>query len=223
MEKSLSTPFQNRLVGTLVVTAAIVIFLPGILDGEKKSYQSDFDNIPKTPIFTGKMVDKQFPESLKPKKEQPKLSDDLAQDDALRLDDEQSHVVVNKSNTDDSKANASKIDKSATKKSEKNAVVKKKKPTISSPKPLPPKATVNEAWVIQLGSFKNKKNVEQLIAKLKRNGYVVFTRPIQTQKGSLIKVFVGPELIKSSIEKKLPHLKSLTGVKGKVASFQPTK
>jgi len=84
------------------------------------------------------------------------------------------------------------------------------------------KGNVNEAWVIQLGSFKNKKNVEQLVQKLKKNGYVVFTKPIQTKKGSLIKVFVGPELIKSSMTKKLPHLKSITGVEGKVANFNPT-
>jgi len=82
----LSTPFQNRLVGTIIVTAAIVIFLPGILDGEKKSYQSDFDNIPETPTFTGKVAANKFPESLKPKAEKKQFSKDIAQDDKLSAD-----------------------------------------------------------------------------------------------------------------------------------------
>jgi DedD protein len=82
----LSTPFQNRLVGTIIVTAAIVIFLPGILDGEKKSYQSDFDNIPETPTFTGKVSANNFPESLKPKTEKEQFSEEIAQDDKLSAD-----------------------------------------------------------------------------------------------------------------------------------------
>ena len=77
----------------------------------------------------------------------------------------------------------------------------------------------NEAWVIQLGSFRHKNNVDDLVAKLKKNGYVAFTKPIKTKNGTLTKVFVGPELIKSSLEKKIPLLKQLTNVQGKVARF----
>lgn len=211
----MSTPFQNRLVGTIIVTAAIVIFLPGILDGEKKSYQSDFDNIPETPTFTGKVSANNFPESLKPKTEKEQFSEEIAQDDKLSADivSVQPQPVEKIQAADEMALN-------------KNNVPKEKHPVVivkQAPKVLPLKGNVNEAWVIQLGSFKNKKNVEQLVQKLKKNGYVVFTKPIQTKKGSLIKVFVGPELIKSSMTKKLPHLNSITGVEGKVANFNPTK
>jgi DedD protein len=87
----------------------------------------------------------------------------------------------------------------------------------------PAKAVNKEAWVIQLGSFKHKSNVAELVAKLKHNGYTAFTRPIKTKQGPLTKVFVGPELIKATLMKKIPALKKLTNVEGKIARFQPTK
>ena len=66
-------------------------------------------------------------------------------------------------------------------------------------------------------------NVAQLLLKLKDNGYTAFTKPIKTKNGTLIKVFIGPELIKSSLSKKIPALKKLTNVEGKIARFSPTK
>nr|WP_246455013.1 SPOR domain-containing protein [Thalassotalea piscium] len=87
---------------------------------------------------------------------------------------------------------------------------------------MPEKAVLKEAWVIQLGSFRHKKNVDDLLKKLKDNGYTAFSKPIKTRTGNLTKVFIGPELIKSSLEKKVPALKELTTVEGKVARFTPT-
>ncbi len=46
----------------------------------------------------------------------------------------------------------------------------------------PSEAVNKEAWVIQLGSFRHKTNVAELVDKLKKNGYTVFTKPIQTKK-----------------------------------------
>ena len=61
------------------------------------------------------------------------------------------------------------------------------------------------------------------MVKLKDNGYTAFTKPIKTKSGTLIKVIIGPELVKSSLEKKIPALKKLTGVQGKIARFYPAK
>ena len=68
-------------------------------------------------------------------------------------------------------------------------------------KSLPEKSILKQAWVIQLGSFRHKKNVE----------------------GAYPQVCIGPELIKSSLEKKIAGLKKLTNVQGKLARFYPTK
>ena len=74
MEYRLSTPFQNRLVGTVIVAAAVIIFLPDILDGKKESNQTDFDAIPSAPEFTGKIDQKSFPTDALVVKENPIMS-----------------------------------------------------------------------------------------------------------------------------------------------------
>jgi DedD protein len=79
------------------------------------------------------------------------------------------------------------------------------------------------AYVIQLGSFSHKANVATLLAKLKKAGFTTFTKPVYTPSGKLTKVFVGPEIKKIALEAKLPKLKALTGLNGKVTIFDVTK
>jgi DedD protein len=207
----LSTPFQNRLVGTIIVAAVVIIFLPDVLDGEKKSHQDDFEAIPKAEVFSGKLTNKPFPEEKLVRQKVTPISNEQAIDETP-------------------------IDKTASKSTKQvNQVVKKvkkvTKPAVTPPvkiaskpkKTLPGKAVAKEAWVIHLGSFKNKTNVAQLLKKLKAKGYIAFTKPIKTKQGTLTKVIIGPELIKTAMVKKLPALKNLTGIQGKVAYFEPNK
>ena len=227
----MSTPFKNRLVGTIIVAAVVVIFLPNILDGEKKTYQDDFKAIPKAPKFTGEQVRKAFPSDKVVSKPVTKVNDDIAIDSG---DNTLTEKTLATNNNQEIKSEITVSEKSApvinNTQVDKRSVAKTlvNKPSLDKAnkvkaKKLPEMAIVKEAWVIHLGSFKHKNNVEQLLSKLKTNGYVAFTKPIKTKKGTLTKVIVGPELIKSSLDKKLLTLKALTGMQGKVARFHPTK
>jgi DedD protein len=207
-----STPFQNRLVGTIIVAAAVIIFLPDILDGEKQSYQADFEAIPQAPKFSSS-ANKPFPQEKLSVLSKEKFTDEAAIDEIKNAQEE------NLSNDNVKVAVLTKLTKT---KPEKTKQVPAKKVKPAPPKSLPQKAIIERAWVIHLGSFRHQQNVKELLAKLKKNGYVAFTRPIKTKNGTLTKVFVGPELIKSSLEKKLPKLKALTDVQGKVARYNPT-
>lgn len=227
----MSTPFQNRLVGTIIVAAAIIIFLPDVLDGKKKSNQTDFEAIPKAPAFTGKMTEKPFPQDKLAIKKAAELSDEQAIDEAADnikkksiTEDKQNQLLVQSKQTKVSPAKKHKAIKE-NKIEDKLNKPKASGSAISKPQlgEQPIKAINKEAWVIQLGSFKHKKNVEELLLKLKKNGYSAFTKPIKTKQGSLTKVFVGPQLIKLSLEKQIPALKKLTNVQGKIARFYPTK
>tara|TARA_R110002167_G_scaffold142953_3_gene332034 strand:+ start:4519 stop:4869 length:351 start_codon:yes stop_codon:yes gene_type:complete len=100
LEYRLSTPFQNRLVGTIIVAAAIIIFLPDVLDGKKKSNQADFDAIPKAPTFTGKMTNKTFPEEDLVLKEQSIVFNEQAKDDQLLTSNETSNTATERGNTE---------------------------------------------------------------------------------------------------------------------------
>ena len=226
----MSTPFQNRLVGTIIVAAAIIIFLPDVLDGKKKSNQADFDAIPKAPNFAGKMTKKPFPDEKLVLKEKPTILNEQAQDEPVLASNDSRQKTFDKKtenktitlNNGGAKVTPAikvkKIADTSTSKIKNSSVIEK--PELGQ---QPAKAVNKEAWAIQLGSFKHKSNVAELVSKLKLNGYTVFTKPIPTKKGTLTKVFVGPELIKASLTKKLPALKKLTSVQGKVTRFYPTK
>ncbi|TYK66453.1 SPOR domain-containing protein [Colwellia echini] len=203
----MSTPFQNRLVGTIIVAAVVIIFLPDLLDGEKKSNKADFEAIPHAEAFSGKLTNKPFPEERLVREEMPEITDEPAIDDTY-MDTEVTVDVVEKNDVK-TVVTPARIDPPV-------AAITSNQQT----KTLPEKAVASEAWVIHLGSFKNKDNVEQLLKKLKAQGYVVFTKPIKTKQGTLTKVIIGPELIKSAMEKKIPALKKLTGIQGKVATFE---
>jgi len=228
----LSTPFQNRLVGTVIVAAAVIVFLPNFLDGKKKSNQTDFDKIPQIPIFTGEMIKKPFPEEKLVLKAKATVFNEQAQDHLLQKD---TIAQSNKQSKSKTQAVTNKVTKANIEKTKVTPAIKVKKIVAITPlkaklaitKPMlgkqPPKSVNKEAWVIQLGSFRNKSNVAELMTKLKRNGYTAFTKPIKTKQGTLIKVFVGPELIKVTLMKKITALKKLTNVQGKIARFYPTK
>jgi DedD protein len=204
----LSTPFQNRLVGTIIVAAVVIIFLPDVLDGEKKSHQDDFEAMPKAEVFSGKLTNKPFPEDKLVRQKATPISNEQAIDEAV-ID-----ILTSKP--------TKQVDK-VTNTVAKPAVKPPVKIATKPNKTLPEKAVAKEAWVIHLGSFKNKDNVAQLLKKLKSQGYIAFTKPIKTKQGILTKVMIGPELIKSAMTKKLPALKKLTSIQGKVAYFEPNK
>lgn len=208
----MSTPFQNRLVGTIIVAAVVIIFLPDVLDGEKKSHQTDFEAIPNAAVFSGKLTTKPFPEDKLIHKKSEPTSNERAIDDIVA----QKTAPIAKKQSDNVEAVAAKITSQP-----------QNKPPVQiaqkTSKALPEKAIAKEAWVIHLGSFKDKDNVAQLLKKLKSKGYIAFTKPIKTKQGVLTKVIIGPELIKSAMVKKLPALKKLTGIQGKVAYFEPKK
>jgi DedD protein len=221
----LSTPFQNRLVGTIIVAAVVIIFLPDLLDGEKKSYQAEFEAIPNAEVFSGQLTSKPFPKSKLVRQQVTPIIKEIAIDEFDPINSDvtgTTSVTIDTTATKDSIASVN-INKELPDqpKNLSKSVITERLETKSKPIKLPEKAIAKEAWVIHLGSFKNKKNVEQLLKKLKVNGYVVFTNPIKTKQGMLTKVIIGPELIKSRMVNKLPALKKLTGIQGKVAYFTP--
>lgn len=208
----MSTPFQNRLVGTVIVAAVMIIFLPDILDGNKNEYHAEFEAIPTAPQAVQVSTRQSFPNE--------KFNELSKEDviDAVAVDEDESYTALKEFPHEESALDdATKVSPLSKEKSIINSGNSPAKPTNA----LPEKALPQTAWVVQLGSFRHEKNVKELILKLKKAGYIAFSRPIKTKNGTLTKVCVGPELIKSKLEEKLPDLKKLTGVQGKIARFKP--
>ena len=199
----MSTPFQNRLVGTIIIAAVAIIFLPDLLDGEKKTFTEEFDNIPEAPRLAIDQEAKPFPSERLAELPKEQISNEVAVDEQPPAKAEEVEQ---------------KVEESAAK-----SVERIVKTTQSSKKTkLPEKSVPKEAWVVQLGSYSNKKNVDRLVDKLEGAGYTVFTRPIKTKTKTLTKVFVGPEISKSKLERELTKLAKISEVQGKIAKFVPT-
>ena len=211
----MNSGFINRLVGTSIVVIAAIVFIPNILDGEKVHYKEGFKAIPERPEF--KTIDLQDAiDDQVANAEQPKtaIEEDISADDEqLTSADE---VVVESPPAEQQIVEAST-----------NQVAATAKPQVAEKQPEPvrkPEENLSKmAYVIQLGSFSHAANVKSLQAKLNDKGFNTFTRPVKTPNGTLTKVFVGPSLNKAELESKLPELKALTKLNGKVTQFEVTK
>lgn len=203
----MNTALQNRLVGTILVVALSVIFLPDLLDGEKQAQQDIQINIPKAPDPLSSKAPREVNiEAIKAQVSQPLVIENITP-----TDDETLAVEV-------------KTDESTAANVEAGALVSEDKTDISASlenqtQILQADPQESAGWVIQLGSFRHQKNVRELINKLDKAGYRTFSRPVQTPSGELTKVFVGPEIDQEKLKSALPHLNEITKLKGRLTPF----
>ncbi|WP_281223064.1 SPOR domain-containing protein [Photobacterium sanguinicancri] len=194
----MASKFQSRLVGTILLVALGVIFLPDLFDGKKQHYQEQFASIPLQPEFEAGEAYETIPE--------PEFVE-------VDLPDEPVTVVI------DEKQEMSTASTSAsTSKSEVNvAPVKIEKPAVK-----PVKEGYKESgWVIQLGVFGNFDNANKLVAKLRKSGYQAHVFPKQPKKGDYARVVVGPNVSKAALSAELKELEKITGLKGQLLRFNP--
>ncbi|MEX1221844.1 MAG: SPOR domain-containing protein [Idiomarina sp.] len=86
----------------------------------------------------------------------------------------------------------------------------------------PKQATLGEeAFVIQLGVFRNADSVRELVTQLQSEGFRAYASPVTTSSGQLTKLMVGPDASKDRLEGQLQQLQALTELKGKVLKYQP--
>ena len=205
----MTSALKNRLVGTIIVVALAVIFLPDFLDGKKQTNREPFVSVPANPPKKPIVEPESFPSERVAKAAVPAVE---IQDETA-LDDDLGPSGAGENSTSDEATVA------------KAPAVKtfEEEDRLASQTVVDTKSTTADddaGWVIQLGSFRHEKNVKALLAKLEKAGYRAFSRKIQTSSGPLNKVFVGPDLDKKKLESALPHLKELTSLKGKVTTFK---
>lgn len=212
----MTSALQNRLVGTIIVAALVVILVPEFLDGEKRVSKQDFvDVVPVAelvevqpiPVFDTSQIEDELNQAIE-------LVDELPVDAANAEADSQ---PVNLKDT---------IGNQSAQNNQPNAIVTRKpapKKYSAPPEQADELAQIDikdSGWVVQLGSFKHQKNVKELLRTLNAAGYRAYSRPVMTTMGELTKVFVGPELDKNTLELALPHLKEITKLKGKITPFE---
>lgn len=198
----MATAFQNRLVGTIIIVALAVIFLPEFLDGEKRHSQDRFESIPDRPQMKQIVEPEEFPFQQ-------------VQDAVTR----KVEVVADVADDDASDASSAQQTSSAQTTASTQQSTEIQTDSGSEPVMEPKKERVEAGWVVQLGTFRHQKNVKELLRKLEQAGYRTFSRQVQTSAGSLTKVFVGPDVKRENMENAIPHLKEVTGLQGRLTPF----
>lgn len=218
----MSSALQNRLVGTAIVVAIVVIFLPDLLDGKQELKRNLFVELPQKPPM----------KTVQP----PSAFDiDRVKEAATRKVEIISERAVDDNSTSDLVAENKLESRSVDVQVADIPIKSKSLPLVKSTEKAKPKDSslqqqtvveqdverllANAGWVVQLGSFRHQKNVKELLNRLEKAGYRAFSRPVKTNSGTLTKVFVGPDLQKSNLEDALSHLKELTKLQGRVTPF----
>lgn len=221
----MASKFQNRLVGAVVLVAVGVIFLPALLDGDKKYNEDQFASIPLVP----KPGDEQEIESIAPIEQTsvPSTPSEGA-----------SEGMISEAVTGVEQPTVATPEPPAVvpvtppvqpqQPPQQQPTLTPAPPTVVTPPVQPPAPPVQEtqppkgeAWVVQLGALKNAAKVEEIIAKMHFSGYPVYTIPARPVAGQVTRIYIGPSASKSELQAILPHLKELTGLQGEVRAYKP--
>jgi DedD protein len=204
-----NSALQNRLVGTVIIVALAVIFLPDLLDGKKQTKQDIQVSIPKVPeVLSMRQPSEVDIEALNQQAQiTASIELETAVDDEPSTELESSRPTMNipTTNNASSELNMQPQNPNA-------SLAYQTQILIADPQD-------SAGWVVQLGSFRHQKNVRELINVLEKAGYRTFSRPVQTPSGELTKVFVGPEIEQEKLKMALPHLNEITKLKGRLTPF----
>lgn len=77
------------------------------------------------------------------------------------------------------------------------------------------------AWVIQLGSFKNKAHALRLVNQLRAEGYRAFIQHVNVASGENTRVFVGPEHQEKAARQLASEINTSMKLRGIVISYKP--
>lgn len=207
----MASQFQNRLVGISILVACVVLFLPTIIDGKKTAYEDEFVATPIHP-------------EIKPHSQS--LTEPLALEEKRIVSVSSPIEPAKEVQPTEEKWQVQEVASTVTIEKE---LTREATPETNQPAPKQPevvKNTVNKeqslpenAWTIQLGAFQSAANINALLKTLHKAGFQAHTVPKEVIDGQLTRVFVGPDVSKSKLEKQLARLKQLTQLEGKLYPF----
>ena len=198
---------RQRLVGAFVLICLSAILWPVLFSTDINPQLDRTSRIPPAPQF--EKFSAESPE--KPVKISEVVTyqpDDVADQQPLSQIQKQADTVPNQQN-------APAVNKAAPVKPIKKLADKKiQKPEITE-QGLP------NYWALQLGSFSQKLKASQLKQALLAKGYKVDTRTVNTANGKMIRVYVGPKLDKSILQRAKPTIDKEFNVQSMLVRFTP--
>lgn len=191
---------KKRILGLLIIFVVLAVFLPLFLKGEGYRERQLESRIPAAP---------DMPEVVEIKPRLSKLEDttELPPVDEPAVQVKEPVIVAKVTAGNDA------VVESAPKpipESEKRPVV-----SVKDKKPQLDPQNVPVGWTLQLASFKDEANAKALKKQLISAGHKVYTR----QHTDIYKVFVGPDIDRSRLERLKQKLKSDYSLDGLIIRF----
>ncbi|MCW8886813.1 MAG: SPOR domain-containing protein [Motiliproteus sp.] len=184
---------KQRLLGFLLLLSLAVIFLPMVLDGSGYRERQSQVEITIPPAEPAPEMQVFSPQN------QP-----FDEPEALPEPRQQPPEIADQ-----------KTDKAPVKERQLKELATKPKLSVKKEKPVLDTQGIPVAWTIQLASFKDGTNARQLKKKLIAKGYKAYLR----RKGELNKVFVGPDIQRTEVEKLRVQLKKEFKLDGLILRF----
>ena len=186
---------RQRVVGALVLVALAVVFLPMLLD-LGGSYEVDTTRrIPRAPEIKPVQI------------AQPKPPADL-----IPAQVEKPIFALEGKEEDVSEGSAQLEGRKAA----------QQPPTrLAADEPRLTEHGLPEAWVIQVGSFKDKSNAEELRERLIKVNYKAFVRANDVDGVKSYRVFVGPKGLKNKLLADQQAIDKQFGIKSWLVKFEP--
>lgn len=187
---------KQRIVGTVVLLALALIFLPIIFDGEG-SYQTPLSSrIPEPPIITI-------------------LPDPVPVRPVLAIE-EPVTVVAPEATPEPALADSTSVSVPA----ESPAEVVISEPAFSREIPSLDQNGLPQGWSVRLGSFADANNASSLLQRLLAGGYRAYTRPMPGSGAQMTGVFVGPWLERELVADYQKQLQAEFQLSGLVVRYE---
>lgn len=82
---------------------------------------------------------------------------------------------------------------------------------------------ISTSWALQLGVFRHRKNVAEILNILQDNDISGFAQPVNTSSGELFRVYVGPDVNRVRLEVLIPKIRRLTNLQSRLMEFKSTE
>ena len=194
---------KQRIVGTAVLLALALIFLPIIFDGEG-SYQAPVSSrIPEAPIISILPEPTQSRPIIVGNVEtiEPDASAEVSLiEEVAELVEEPSVAIATQETVNDVEITDA--------------------PIFSREVPQLSDAGLPQGWVVRLGSFSDSENASNLVTRLQDAGYKAYSRVMRSSQEALTGVFVGPWLDRGQVNEYQQKLQEEFNLAGLVVRYE---
>ncbi|WP_225639490.1 cell division protein DedD [Candidatus Profftia sp. (ex Adelges kitamiensis)] len=220
----MTNKLQNQCI-SIVIIVLVIILLPSLVTGQKRSHKYYFSIIPLVPQPPSKSVlMNNMPPVTQILSEIPqkyKTPNDIRKkyNHVAILNNKSSHCI-GKLNTKNIQQYCNHIAKLQLKvKQVKQHNITTQKKIITKIPKVKEIAPAGIAYIVQLGVLHNFDQANKIVRKLRLYDYHVYTNPNCPVQGDIIYVFVGPETSKKKLQYILPELHRISGLNGQVRIY----